>query len=482
MKRVCLFLAISASSLAGAMIFPALWAAFEDDGGLRPLALSLLCGAAVALMFAAAGRRARFSEMTAREVLLAVVASWFSASLIASLPYIFSGTLADPLDAIFEGVSGVTTTGASVIDDLESVPRSIRLWRCLSQWLGGIGIVVLALALFPVSGAGMQLFKAEVTGPVRDRFTPRIRNTAAFLCKTYLILTAAQTLVLMIVGGLTFYDALTLSMSTVATGGFSPYHDSVGHFNSSTVLAITGVFLFLSASNLALFHTAFVRRSLFPAAKDPEMRFFMVLLVIFGGFMAEALYLSGSCSTIGESLKEGYFHTMSMLSTCGFFSADYNVWPASARFMLLMLMFVGGCAISTSGGITCARAVVILKHTREEFARLLHPKAVIPVRSAGQVISTEVVLSCFAFVIAYLGLLLIGFAMLTMFGADLTTALSSAAAALSNVGPSFGMAGPTSSYASQPASAKVIYMVLMLAGRLEIFTFFAIFSRSFIRR
>lgn len=480
MKRTCKFLSIASAAITSSMLVPIFLGLAWRDKGLSALVASVAAGAVASLALAAAGRGAKIKDMTRREALLTVVLSWISASAIVALPYFFHGATANYLDAFFEGISGFTTTGASVLRDLESLPRSILYWRSFSQWIGGIGIVVLTLAVFPVSGPGMQLFKAEVSGPIHQRLTPRIQDTASFLWKTYVTLTALQTCVL-IFGGLDFFDASTLAFSTIATGGFSPYSDNVGHFSSNFVNVVTALFLFLAAANLTFYHIVIIKRSIAPLRENPEFVFYVRIFIFFSLLVSLILYRDGFCDTVRDALAQGFFHTMSMLSTCGFFISDYNLWPSSVRHLMLVLMFVGGCAISTAGGITCIRAVIILKHVKEEFVRILHPRAIIPIRFGNEAIDPSVVSASFAFFIAYMGVFMLGFVLLALMGQDLTTALSGAAAALGNVGPGFGMVGPMEGYASQTPAIKIIYMALMLCGRLEIFTLLVLFTRKYRR-
>jgi len=450
-------------------MLPIAWSAGSGDAGLAPLALSLASGLITSLLFAAVGRGSLMSEMRTREAVCAVILAWMTASAIGALPYWFGNYANSPLDAYFEGVSGFTTTGATVLPRLYAIPRSILLWRSFTQWMGGMGIIVLTLAVMPVSSAGMKLYASEIPGPVHEKLTPRIQQTAVFLWKVYIALTAMQLFFLKL-GGLDFFDSLTLAFSTIATGGFSPYRDSVGHFGSEYVKWVTAVFLFLGGANFTVYHAVIVRRSLRPLGEHPEFRFYFSLFAAIGLLMSLTLYAGGVFASLGEALSQGYFQTVSMISTCGFFVVDYGSWPASARCLILLLMLVGGCAVSSAGGITCIRLLVIIKHTREEFLRLLHPRAVIPTRLGNSVAEPWVVSGCFAFFSAYLGIFALGVIGASLFGQDMITALSGAAATLGNVGPGFGMVGPVDSYAVQPAGLKIIYIFLMLCGRLEIFT------------
>jgi trk system potassium uptake protein TrkH len=426
-------------------------------------------------------RNYSLKDMNLKEAIFAIVGSLASASAITGLPYLFSGAVPHVLDALFEGVSGFTATGATVIENLAAVPRSVLLWRSMSQWLGGAGILVMALAVFPASSAGMRLYNAEVAGPFHERLTPRVKGTAAILCKTYLGLTCAQ-IIMLLFGGLGLFDALTLSFSSVSTGGFSPYRDNIGHFSGSYVKRVTAAFLFASASNLTFFHSLVVKKSLAPLKENAEMKFYAALLLVFGTLSSVLLYRGGVFDSAWESLEEGFFNAISMLSTCGFFTSDGGEWPSSVKILTLMLMFCGGCAISTAGGMTCARALVVICHIGAEFKRRLHPRAVIPTRMGESPMERGVVSACFAYVAAYITIFTAGIAILGFFGLDIVTAFFGAAAALGNVGPGFRMAGPSASYASLPGAVKAVFVFLMLCGRLEIFTLLAVFTSDFWRK
>jgi trk system potassium uptake protein TrkH len=280
-------------------------------------------------------------------------------------------------------------------------------------------------------------------------------------------------------GGLDVFDSLTLSFSTLATGGFSPYQDNVGHFAGNYVKSVTAIFLFISAANLTSFYPVIAQKSFSPLLKDPELRFYVTIMLSVGTLVSILLYRGGIFLSPGTSILQGFFHTISMLSTCGFFTTNYDVWPASIRFLMIALMYCGGCAISAAGGINCIRILVIIRHVRSEFFRLLHPRAIVPVRIGTERLEPKVVSACFSFFTAYIGISVLGFVMLTAFGMDLTSAISGVAATLGNVGPGFGMAGPSVGYAALPDTVKVVYICLMLCGRLEIFTLLVIFTPRF---
>jgi trk system potassium uptake protein TrkH len=473
-------ISITTAALSVFLLFPVIWSLVTADGGFRPLLYSCSIGVSISALFFFIGKGDTPHEMKNREAILSVAGSWVTASFIVGLPYLLSGATPNFLDAMFEGVSGFTTTGATVLRSLEEIPRGILLWRSFSQWLGGIGIVVLTLALFPVSGAGMQLYKAEVTGPIHERLTPRIQQTASFLCRTYLALTFTEFFLLAL-GGLDIFDSLTLALSTIATGGFSPYSDNIGHFASNYVKFVTAIFLFLSAMNLTFFHTLIVKKRVSSIHENPEIKFYTTTFLTFGAAISLILYQRGIYETPLKSLEEGFFHTASMISTCGFFTVDYNEWPAPAKLLMLALMFCGGCSISTAGGMTCVRVMVVLRHAGAEFTRRPHPRAVVPTRIGSSPIEASVISSCFAYFAAYIAIFAACFALLTLFGQEMTTAISGVAATLGNVGPGFGVAGPGVDYASAPDAVKVIYILLMLCGRLQIFTLLVIFTPKFWR-
>jgi trk system potassium uptake protein TrkH len=482
-KVVSRFLSSVTAAATLAMSLPILMAAWNGDGGLRPLAASFAAGACVSALLALAGRGASIAGMSSEDAVISVAASWLAASALISLPYIFSGAVPTVLDALFEGVSGFTTTGASVIPNLESLPRSIRLWRSFSEWIGGLGIIVLVLALLPsagASGAGMLLYKAELSSPVHERVTPRIQQTAVILWKTYIALTASQIFFLLL-GGLDLYDSATLAFSTVSTGGFSPYYDNVGHFEGNYVKGVTAIFLFLSSVNLTLYHVLIVGRNPSRVWKNPEIRFYAAMFLAFGAMISIILRSYGVFQSIWTSVIEGFFCSISMISTCGFFISDYRAWPAAAQFLMIAMAFCGGCAISTTGGLTCARVVVIIKHVQTEFTRVLHQNAVIPAKQGSGTIDARVVSACFAYLFAYMIAFFTGFALFTLFGKDPIEAISGAAATLSNIGPGFEVcqsSGPDLG----SSGVKLTSMALMLCGRLEIFTLLIVFTPRFWRR
>ncbi|SHF18905.1 TrkH family potassium uptake protein [Desulforamulus putei] len=405
--------------------------------------------------------------------------SWLLLALFGAIPFTVAGAVPSYIDAVFETMSGFTTTGASVIPNVEILPKSILFWRSLTHWLGGMGIIVLTLALIPsLNIAGMQLFKAEVPGPTKNKVLPRIAQTSRQLYKVYVIITLAQILALKL-AGLSWFDSLIHTFGSVATGGFSNYNASVGHFQSITVEAIIIFFMILSGMNFAL-HYNWMRGDCKPLWQDYETRLFLIIIALSTAVISLNLFLTADSSP-GKAIRDAAFTVSSIITTTGFATVDFEQWPSFSKFVLLLLMFVGGCAGSTGGGLKVGRLFILMKTFSRQLMRLIHPKAVIPVRVGRDVVTQEVVESAHTFFTLYMLLFALGTAILTGLGLDLISAASATAANLGNVGPGLGLVGPMSNYSSLPDLGKVVLTFLMLVGRLEIYTVLLVFSVKFWR-
>jgi trk system potassium uptake protein TrkH len=371
-------------------------------------------------------------------------------------------------------MSGFTTTGASVLTNIEANPRGILFWRSLTHWLGGMGIIVLSLAILPFLGVGgMQLFKAEVPGPVPEKLTPRIQQTAFLLWAVYVLLSLAETLLLM-VAGMNLFDALTHTFGTMATGGFSPKNLSVGFYRSPFVDWIITVFMFLAGANFTLHYFA-LRGRLSVFWKDEEFRFY-TWITLFGTATVMAIHLAGNAySSAGDALRFSAFQVVSILTTTGFVTADFEKWPAYTQLLLLVLMFVGGCAGSTGGGMKNIRILLLAKQAGAEIRRLLHPRSVIVPRIGGKVVEREAMNSVAVFFVVYMALFVGASLFMAGLGLDLVSAISSVAATLGNIGPGLGIVGPMDNYAAVPQAGKWILSACMLLGRLELFTVLMLF-------
>jgi trk system potassium uptake protein TrkH len=418
-------------------------------------------------------------ELRLRDGFLVVVLFWTVLGVAGGLPIYLSGIYEISItDAVFESMSGITTTGATVIVGLDDLPHSLLLYRQELQWLGGMGIIVLAVAVLPMLGVGgMQLFRAETPGPVKDtKLTPRITETAKALWYIYLGLTIACCLAYW-VAGMSFFDALSHSFSTVAIGGFSTHDASMGYFNSTAIEFIAIVFMLLSGVNFAIHFTAFRNRSLRPYQRDAEFRTYILVLSVVSVITISYLQLTETFDSTAESIIEGLFQVVSIGTTTGFTTAEYYSWPGFLPVLLLYVSFIGGCSGSTGGGIKVIRILLLVKQGMRELRRLVHPNAQIAVKIGKKAMSEKVIEAVWGFFAAYFAISALMILMLMATGLDQETAFSAVAACLNNLGPGLGDVGRN--FASINDPAKWILCLAMLLGRLEIFTLLVLITPAF---
>ncbi|CEP69623.1 Cation transporter [Moorella glycerini] len=417
-------------------------------------------------------------EIRRREGYAVVALSWVAAAIFGSLPYIFAGTFPNFADAIFETISGFTTTGASVMTDIEAHSRSILFWRSLTHWLGGMGIVVLFVALLSQLGSGgLQMIQAEAPGPVTEKIKPRIQETAIILWLTYIILSALEILLLLF-SGMPLYEAVVHTFGTMATGGFSTKNASIGYYNSPLIQWIIIIFMFLAGVNFALYYQAVKLRNPFYFWLNPEFKLYSA--IILAAFIIIVVDLSLAGFKPGENLlRMAAFQVVSIVTTTGYATVDFNQWPNLSRTLLFLLMFVGGCTGSTGGSIKVGRLMVLLKNGIAELFRAVHPHAVVPVRFSNVgIVKEPLVLNILQFIGFYLLLFALGTLLMSLTPLKLEEAASAVAATLGNVGPGLGAVGPAQNYAHLPAAAKYLLSWLMLVGRLEIYTILVLFLRT----
>ena len=456
------------------MAFPALWSLADGSSDLFPLLAGMGTGLGVSALLFAAGFKAKAGDLGVREAFAVVSLSWVLASAIGGIPYLLYGTVPTYTEAFFEAMSGFTTTGATVLTDIQSNPRGILFWRDLTQWLGGMGIIVLSLAVLPfLKVGGMQLYKAEVPSPMPEKITPRVHQTALLLWGVYLLLSLLQASALLL-GGMNLFEALTHTFGTMATGGFSPLNRSIGQYGNAYFEWVITLFMFLAGTNFAL-HFLALRGDLGAWWRNEEFRFYVKLLALSVLVAAAFLFSSGTYGSFSDSIRYGAFQVVSIVTTTGFVTADFGLWPNFLQFLLLLLMFAGGCAGSTVGGIKSMRIMVLGKHVKTELQRLLHPKAIFSVRVGGRVLESEVISSVTAFFVMYIGLFALAALVMAALGLDVLSAIASAAAAIGNIGPALGSVGPSSNYAHVPAAGKWVLSFCMLLGRLEIYTVMMLF-------
>lgn len=425
------------------------------------------------------GSRAR--EIRAREGFAVVSLGWLCVGLLGGLPAWLSGQIPSFTDAAFESLSGFTTTGASILADIESRSHGVLLWRALTHWLGGMGIVLLALAILPLLGVGgMQLFRAEVPGPLADRITPRISQTAKLLWSVYVLLTAAQTVALLL-AGLSFFDAVCHAFATMATGGFSTRNASVAAYDSPAVHWIIIVFMFLAGTNFTLHYLA-LRGRVRSYLRDDEFRFYVKVILVATALIALPLLAAGFYPTAEATIRHVLFQTVSIITTTGFVTADYLLWPPVAHAVLLVLMAVGGCAGSTGGGIKVVRLLLLLKAAKLELQKLLHPRAVATLWFNERAVTPQLATNVLGFLLFFMLVYVAGIVILTLGGRDLVTAVGATAATLGNIGPGLGSVGPVENYAHFAVWEKWLLMFFMLAGRLELYTVLVLFLPEAWRR
>ncbi|MBZ4642994.1 MAG: transport (Trk) system, rane component [Deferribacteraceae bacterium] len=419
-------------------------------------------------------------NLRVKDGFLFVTLSWIVASLIGAFPFYLSGEINSFTDAFFETASGFTTTGASILSEIETMSKSALFWRALTHWLGGMGIVVLTVAILPILGiGGLQLVKAEAPGPTVDKLSPRIAETAKILWMIYVGLTLAQTALLMF-GGLSFFDAITHAFATMATGGFSTKNASVMGFQSAYVEIVITIFMFLAGINFAI-HFRFLTGKFRFVFKDSELRAYVVIFVVTSLLIASNLY-KNYYPTIYESLRHAFFQAATIITTTGFASADYEKWPYFSQVVLFILMFVGGCTGSTGGGVKVLRVITLLKQGLNEMKYLLHPRGVFILKISGNTIKKDIVYAISGFFFLYIFTILTVTLIVSFSGHDIITSLTTALATVGNIGPGFGKVGPTENYAFYSDFIKWVLSFAMIAGRLEIYTFLVIFFPYFWKR
>ncbi len=427
-------------------------------------------------------------ELRMREAFLIVTLTWFLGSIIGAFPFTLSGTLESFTDAVFEMMSGLSTTGATILGGvtadgiqnpaIESLDKSLLFWRSLSHWLGGMGIIVLTLALLPLLGiGGMQLFQAEYSGSTSDKITPRIQETALLLWSVYMGLTGVQFLLLWVHPSMDWFDAINHAFATLATGGFSTKNASIAAFDSAYIDTVIIVFMFLAGINFALHYRLFTGNTK-SFLENREIRFYTLLIVLFIAAITGGLWITQNYS-FGEALQYGSFQVVSILTTTGFGTDDYTLWMPITSFLLFLLFFSGGCAGSTGGGIKMIRIMIILKNIGREFRQIVHPQAVIPIRMGNKVVEPTILKTILGFFVMYLIVFATGAIAMSLMGFDMMSSIGASIACLGNIGPAWGEFGPVDNYAHVPAVGKWILLVLMMIGRLELFTVLVIFTPWF---
>jgi len=465
------------------LVLPMIWAVvYQEWGSLLSFGVTMALTWLLAFVLRIYGRSGDDAHIFRREALTVVGLSWFVLPAMGALPFLLDGVFTSPVDALFESVSGFTTTGATVLTEIETaMSRSTHFWRMMTHWLGGMGIMVLFVAVLPSLGVGgKMLFKNEVPGPITESLKPRIRETSVALWRIYIGLTVAQTILLATVGGMDLWNASAHAMSTLGTGGFSTLNSSVAGFDSVAVDVIITVFMFLAGVNFSLYFLALGGKWR-TALRDIELWAYAGITLAATAIVSIAILERHGHQPL-QAIRYGAFQVVAIVTTTGFGTDDFDQYPALARNLLFFLLFVGGSAGSTAGGMKVFRYIVLAKAAWRQVSRTFRPQSVSVVKIRNQAIGDDTVAAIQAFFFAYLGLFVFGAMAMSLMTPDLETAISSSIACLGNVGPGLSMVGPTQNYAFIPAPGKLLLTVLMVFGRLEVYTLLVLFAPSFWRR
>lgn len=442
----------------------------ETHSFLITLVLSLVLGAAFWKIFPSG-----IEKLRDREGFAIVAFSWIMISLFGALPYYLSGVCPLFIDAFFESMSGFTTTGATILQEIDPLPLGTLFWRNLTQWLGGMGIIMLSLAIFPALGlGGFHLFKAEIPGGATvERVQPRLAETAKILWKVYVVLSLIEVILLRL-GGLSYFDAICHTFSTMATGGFSPHTASVAEFNSTYVETVIIIFMFLAGANFAL-HFQLINRNFEVVYKNPEFRFYFSMVLLSVAVVTWGLWNHSPEEGLETAFRRASFQVISINTTTGYTTDDFNRWPDFLRILMVGIMMVGGCTGSTSGSLKAIRFIILFKIILRELRKLVQPRAIFNVKVGGKTVPPEHLMNSVALTFLFIGLSMLSSILLTFMGLDPTTSLSASIATLFNIGPGLGGVGPAGNYAEIPDMGKGILIACMLMGRLEIYGIMLLF-------
>lgn len=464
----------------GLLLICLLLSLFYKENDWSSFAITIGLTVVLGVIFKFIGKNAEY-RMGQKEGYFIVTISWIAFSFIGMLPYYIGNFIPSVTDAFFETMSGFTTTGASILNNIESLPHGILFWRSMTQWIGGLGIVFFTIAVIPTYRMNdIKLFAAEATGPTHDKVHPRIGVTAKWIWSIYLGLTLAEAAFLLF-GGMNIFDSLCHSMTTTSTGGYSTRQGSIASYNSSYIEYVVTIFMFLSGINFTLLYTVSLKGKIRKFLQDTEFKWYLGTVLTFTAITAVTLYFTTSMGS-EESFRKAVFQVVSLQTTTGFVSADYATWVPPLWLLLCITMIVGGCAGSTSGAIKCVRLAILSKICKNEFKRILHPNAVLPVRVNNATVSQSVRTTLLAFISFYLALIICGWFAIMCTGVDFMEAFGITVSSLGNVGPGLGKFGPSFSWSELPALSKWITSFLMLVGRLEVFSVLLVLTPRFWKR
>lgn len=448
----------------------------QDDA--LPFVVSILITATVGVLMYLI--RVKTNNFYSRDGFAVVALAWILLSVFGSLPFFISGAIPSPMDAFFETVSGFSTTGSSILKDIESLPRGILFWRSFTHWIGGMGVLVLTLAVLPSVGASsFHIMKAEATGPSTEKLVPKLGQTAKILYAIYAVMTTVQV-ILLLIAKMPLYDSLIHAFGSAGTGGFSSRNLSIGAYGNVAVEIIITVFCFLFGVNFSLYFQL-LKGNIHNFFKDEEFRFYAGTVIAATILITIQLFGKG-VFTLGESFRHSSFQVVTLITTTGYTTTDFNLWPSFSKLILITLMFFGASAGSTGGGMKCIRIVLLLKTARREVAKIIHPRAIHTVKIGGKVVDEQTLSETMAFFFIYLAIFAVSFLIVALDGKDLTSTVTSVIAAISNIGPGLEVVGPMGNYSSFSGLSKVVLSFCMIAGRLELIPMLILFSPQAWRR
>lgn len=480
-NNVLRFIGILIIFLGLSMGLPLIVSILYADGSTSAIAWSMIITAGFGVFLLLFTTRNKETPLKHRDGVAIVTFGWLTAGLTGSLPFILSGTIPDFTNAYFESISGFTTTGATILPDIEYFPAGILMWRSVTQWLGGMGIIVLSIAILPFLGVGgMQLYRAEIPSPVVDKLKPRISDTSKTLWTVYLIITALE-IIFLFIGGMSLYDSVNHAFCTMPTGGFSPKNASIAHYNSAYIDGVVVFFMLLAGINFSL-HYRVINRGPVVFWKDPECRVFLSIVVLLTALVTYDIYDGAVYDHLAKAFRYALFQVTSIITTTGFATADFELWPTMSGSILIICMFLGGMAGSTGGGIKTMRVILLIKHGYRELFRIVHPHAVTTIKLGGRPVPQETLSSIWGFFTLYLVLFVFASVVMSLLGLDMISSFSSVAACIFNVGPGFGIVGPSDNYLAIPVIGKWILIFCMLLGRLEIYTVIVLLTPEFWRK
>ena len=450
---------------------------YDDSSVYIPFLITLAASCSVGVFLLKTFEK-NLKTLKVKDGFLIVTTCWLLSAILGAIPFMATGSITNPADAFFESCSGFSTTGASILSDVEVLPRGILFWRSFTHWIGGMGILIFAIALMPSLGiSGQNIAVSESPGPYLDKTSPQMSTTAKSLYLIYLLFTVTETIMLCL-GGMSLYDSLIHTFGSVGTGGLSSYNDSVGHFDSAYIKIVITAFMVLCGVNFNLYYKL-AKNNLKSLLTDSEFKLYILIFTVSSSFIFINLLASGTYDSVKDSALDSTFQVASIMTTTGYATADYELWPIACQMILLCLLFVGGSSGSTSGGLKVIRIMIILKLIRRGVSQRLHPNVIESIRLNGKAVPSDTVTAIANHTFLYIAMIFVGAFIVSFENADLITCFTSVITCLGNIGPGFGAVGPTENFGALSSLSKLLLSIYMIAGRLELYTLFILLTPRF---